>query len=182
MKRNQRLPMSQVKCAPCDSIVNRQCLGFHQNYPVSCHSARLFDCKRKCGNPLACGNHSCQLNCHPVTKIRDSRSFVEDLNDSLNLETFNKPAELSIQMSERQSKLFTNLKDLKSLLKLYHEQYPDSCPSCELPCQKSRNPPCKHPCKLPCHPGTAHLYSLCTLTINSSPFSYPQALVHHAKQ
>eukprot|EP01112_Ceratiomyxa_fruticulosa_P018914 TRINITY_DN6118_c0_g2_i2.p1 TRINITY_DN6118_c0_g2~~TRINITY_DN6118_c0_g2_i2.p1 ORF type:complete len:854 (+),score=113.33 TRINITY_DN6118_c0_g2_i2:117-2678(+) len=29
----------------------------------------------------------------------------------------------------------------------------DSCLACELPCQKPRNPKCKHSCPLPCHKG-----------------------------
>ncbi len=40
--------------------------------PVPCHTRGPFSCGRSCGRSLACGNHSCSLECHRVTAVPNS--------------------------------------------------------------------------------------------------------------
>ena len=66
----KQLLVSDVVCPPCSIEVKRQCFGLHEIISVVCSYARLFPCPRKCGNPLQCGNHYCNLPCHVVTRHR----------------------------------------------------------------------------------------------------------------
>uniref|UniRef100_A0A3Q2V406 Nuclear transcription factor, X-box binding-like 1 n=1 Tax=Haplochromis burtoni TaxID=8153 RepID=A0A3Q2V406_HAPBU len=46
------------------SVLNSVCA--RQVSPVPCHRQGRFSCKRPCGRPLTCGNHSCSRECHLV--------------------------------------------------------------------------------------------------------------------
>lgn len=118
---------------------------------MNCHEKRIFDCKRPCGNPLACGNHTCQLSCHLVTFHRDHRKIEEDPHDTPTENAFlNYKSLLPVMLSKQEA--FLGTPTLFKILKYFQGKYKETCLPCELPCQKKRKPICKHPCPLPCHP------------------------------
>ncbi|CAI5509021.1 unnamed protein product, partial [Closterium sp. Naga37s-1] len=59
-------------CPPCVVPVVRECRGRHQGQEceLPCSHDPAFSCELPCGNPLACGNHACQLACHVITRPR----------------------------------------------------------------------------------------------------------------
>jgi len=59
--------INDVSCPPCEVTVQRACLGGHQIRTVPCHTEKEFSCGDPCGNPLPCGNHKCELTCHPIS-------------------------------------------------------------------------------------------------------------------
>lgn len=150
--RQRGIDESSVVCDSCEEQVNRQCFGLHAQYEVPCHTDRLFDCKRICGNPLACGNHSCQLPCHIVTNPRDERIYIEDTNDIPPLDEY-KNFKINVPCLNGKKESIQGIPKLDTLITSCKDKYRDTCTPCPLPCQKKRNPPCKHPCTLACHPG-----------------------------
>ncbi|XP_062899261.1 NF-X1-type zinc finger protein NFXL1 isoform X2 [Mobula hypostoma] len=56
-----------VPCPACIVPISTACLGKHEITPLPCHAAEPYSCKRPCGRRLACGNHTCALECHAVT-------------------------------------------------------------------------------------------------------------------
>uniref|UniRef100_A0A3P8P1S0 RING-type domain-containing protein n=1 Tax=Astatotilapia calliptera TaxID=8154 RepID=A0A3P8P1S0_ASTCA len=55
-----------LPCPPCQVPLPTACFGEHEVSPVPCHRQGRFSCKRPCGRPLTCGNHSCSRECHLV--------------------------------------------------------------------------------------------------------------------
>jgi hypothetical protein len=51
-------------CPPCRVRVPVGCLGGHTVAQLACSEAAPFCCGARCGQGLACGNHSCQKPCH----------------------------------------------------------------------------------------------------------------------
>ena len=149
--RQKSLPVDEVRCEPCEYPVKRQCFGLHDQYEVPCKSDRLFDCKRTCGNPLECGNHTCQAPCHIVTKVRDHRQVIVDPNDTPTEEAFENHNSL-IPVNKAVQQTYKGVPDLTRIISHFQSKCKDSCIPCDLGCQRPRNPPCKHPCPLPCHP------------------------------
>lgn len=149
--KQKSLDISNVKCPPCNFIVKRQCIGLHEKYDMKCNENRIFDCKRKCGNPLACGNHTCELSCHLVTLIRDNRKIQLDENDFPTKSAFsNFKISFPVNLSKQEEYIGNPL--LSDISEFFIKKYKETCLPCELPCQKKRVPFCKHPCTLPCHP------------------------------
>ena len=56
-----------TECPPCQAPVPTACLGGHTTKPLPCCSAAPFSCGDQCGQPLACGNHTCSKPCHDLT-------------------------------------------------------------------------------------------------------------------
>ncbi|XP_037614854.1 NF-X1-type zinc finger protein NFXL1 [Sebastes umbrosus] len=56
-----------LPCPPCQVPIATTCFGEHEVSPVPCHRQGRFSCKRPCGRPLTCGNHTCSRECHLVT-------------------------------------------------------------------------------------------------------------------
>ncbi|KAG1960505.1 NF-X1-type zinc finger protein NFXL1 [Pimephales promelas] len=61
-----------LPCPPCLVPIPTACLGKHEVSPVPCHARGPFSCGRPCGRSLACGNHTCSLECHHVTSESDN--------------------------------------------------------------------------------------------------------------
>ena len=62
-------PSTEIKslnCPPCEFPVPVTCLGGHETSDWPCHLAKSSSCGRKCGRQLACGNHTCERDCHRV--------------------------------------------------------------------------------------------------------------------
>lgn len=53
-------------CPPCPVPMPMQCLGKHETGQFPCAELRPYSCGRKCGRQLACGNHTCNKDCHEV--------------------------------------------------------------------------------------------------------------------
>lgn len=51
---------------------------FFQTSKFGCADARPYSCDKPCGRLLACGNHTCQLQCHVVTGAADDSSAGEN--------------------------------------------------------------------------------------------------------
>lgn len=100
--------------------------------PVPCHGRHRFSCKRPCGRPLTCGNHTCKRECHLIDGGDQVMSVLGSYlkNDDMNcvLMSWTQPLCLS----------------LWSVLQ---------CDTCEEGCSKPRPPGCPHTCLCPCHPG-----------------------------
>ncbi|XP_048589157.1 NF-X1-type zinc finger protein NFXL1 isoform X2 [Nematostella vectensis] len=57
-----------LPCPPCREPVKWSCYGEHEDRLFPCSEACRYSCGRPCGRALPCGNHTCQLECHYVTK------------------------------------------------------------------------------------------------------------------
>ncbi|XP_058618505.1 NF-X1-type zinc finger protein NFXL1 isoform X2 [Onychostoma macrolepis] len=66
-----------LPCPSCMEPIPTACLGEHEVSPVPCHTRGPFSCGRSCGRTLACGNHSCSLECHRVTAVPNSDKTKE---------------------------------------------------------------------------------------------------------
>ncbi|KAI8463588.1 MAG: hypothetical protein J3K34DRAFT_526874 [Monoraphidium minutum] len=55
-------------CPPCNEPVTLPCLGGHCAATAPCHQAAHGSCGGACGQPLACGHHSCSLECHVLDR------------------------------------------------------------------------------------------------------------------
>ena len=53
-----------TSCPPCEVPVKRTCKGGHVDKMMPCSAAAAFACDQNCGQPLTCGNHTCQKPCH----------------------------------------------------------------------------------------------------------------------
>ncbi|KAI3428787.1 hypothetical protein D9Q98_007606 [Chlorella vulgaris] len=53
-------------CPACPVLVPVTCLGGHVTVQSACSTAAPFACQHRCGQPLSCGNHTCQAGCHAV--------------------------------------------------------------------------------------------------------------------
>lgn len=98
-KLEARMEYVDYPCPPCKVPVPVNCLGQHEvrnlqsghvlmqlgNTPqlpvcdyqvvqMACSEARVTSCHRPCGRALACGNHTCQLECHVVKNAADDNS------------------------------------------------------------------------------------------------------------
>jgi NF-X1-type zinc finger protein NFXL1 len=155
------LPLEKVVCPPCAVTVQRWCLGQHELRDVICSGPREFSCGRACGNPLECGNHTCQLQCHVINRRRklilNEKGAVTQVQECENLEE-NQDVPENVENDanlgeEADSTACENERNEENLEMGDSEEVEDMCVKCELGCQKPRNPPCPHPCTLPCHIG-----------------------------
>ena len=62
----ESLKGQHTACPACKVAVQVTCRGGHEQQMQPCCSAQAFSCDRSCGQPLACGNHSCSKPCHEV--------------------------------------------------------------------------------------------------------------------
>ncbi|XP_077355994.1 NF-X1-type zinc finger protein NFXL1 [Festucalex cinctus] len=53
-----------LPCPPCQVPISVSCFGEHEVSALPCSSQNRFSCKRPCGRPLSCGNHTCGRECH----------------------------------------------------------------------------------------------------------------------
>ncbi|CAI5507633.1 unnamed protein product, partial [Closterium sp. Naga37s-1] len=111
-----------------------------QGCELPCSHDPAFSCELPCGNPLACGNHACQLACHVITRPRTAdgqRVLVAGEGD----EGGEEEEEGGVREVEEGGE------EGRNLLR-------DTCYPCKRACQKPRDPPCVHPCPESCHPGS----------------------------
>jgi NF-X1-type zinc finger protein NFXL1 len=66
-----KVEMKKLPHPPCSTIVKINCHGGHEAIEMQCNSAKVISCGRKCDRKLKCGNHRCQLQCHPVENVED---------------------------------------------------------------------------------------------------------------
>uniref|UniRef100_A0A3Q2Y5T7 Nuclear transcription factor, X-box binding like 1 n=1 Tax=Hippocampus comes TaxID=109280 RepID=A0A3Q2Y5T7_HIPCM len=53
-----------LPCPPCQVPIPVSCFGEHEVSEGPCCRQGRFSCKRPCGRPLRCGNHTCGRECH----------------------------------------------------------------------------------------------------------------------
>ncbi len=71
-------PVDTTKCAPCAELVTRRCEGQHSTFEVKCSSPVYFSCEKLCGQPLLCGNHTCEKPCHRIVLQPPKRAQDDD--------------------------------------------------------------------------------------------------------
>ncbi len=54
------------RCPPCCEAMRVVCVGGHESQLQPCSERKQYLCVHNCGRILACGNHTCQRNCHQV--------------------------------------------------------------------------------------------------------------------
>ncbi|XP_016340341.1 NF-X1-type zinc finger protein NFXL1-like [Sinocyclocheilus anshuiensis] len=106
------------------------CLGDKVS-PVPCHTRGPFSCGRSCGRTLACGNHSCSLECHHVTAVPNSDKTKASQECEQCEEVCSKPRPVGCT-------------------------HP-----CALPCHHGNCPPCRLMVRQRCHCKISSLYIEC---------------------
>ncbi|RNA28661.1 NF-X1-type zinc finger NFXL1 [Brachionus plicatilis] len=61
-----RKEILNIECKPCVYPVPVECFGAHEISDLPCHSAKPFNCGRKCGRMLSCTRHKCEYECHLI--------------------------------------------------------------------------------------------------------------------
>jgi len=152
--------------------VQRSCAGGHKTRKVTCQTLKL-ECQEKCGNLLACGNHTCSFSCHNVNlprKIVSEETIIDiqhPLYHFLIASMANKDQSTNITIIV--SKVVPRNDSYQELTKLdqqnsrdlqitnsvnveqEHNDPEDTCEQCALPCNKPSK--CKHGCSI----GHCHL-------------------------
>uniref|UniRef100_A0A669AZ31 Nuclear transcription factor, X-box binding-like 1 n=1 Tax=Oreochromis niloticus TaxID=8128 RepID=A0A669AZ31_ORENI len=122
-----------LPCPPCQVPIPTACFGEHEVSPVPCHRQGRFSCKRPCGRPLTCSNHSCSRECHLVNTILLVAS----------------PDLISLQCEVCEESC--------------SKPRPSGCPhSCPRPCHPGACPPCSQMIRQRCHCKISLLYVECT--------------------
>lgn len=120
-------------CPPCQAPVPTACLGGHTIKPLPCCSAAPFSCGGQCGQPLACGNHTCSKPCHDLTAELGSNQGTDD-------GTAGEPCETCLQPCQRD------------------QPCGHACP---LRCHPQPCPPCQEAHEQGCHCGRSLVPVLC---------------------
>ncbi|XP_037933957.1 NF-X1-type zinc finger protein NFXL1 [Teleopsis dalmanni] len=60
----------------CEQSVMATCVGGHETSAWPCWLSSPSSCKRPCNRLLRCGNHKCQLICHPVPNLLDMNEQI----------------------------------------------------------------------------------------------------------
>ncbi|XP_068611953.1 NF-X1-type zinc finger protein NFXL1 [Brachionichthys hirsutus] len=154
-----------LPCLPCQVPVPTACFGEHEVRPVPCHRRGPLSCRRACGRPLTCGNHTCSRECHLVT----DGNKVKTHNCEVCEEDCSKPRPLGcphpcpgachpgdcppcsqmirLRCHCRISVLYVACTTLTSA----DEQAKVALSSCSNQCPRQLR--CAHRCKQVCHPG-----------------------------
>lgn len=137
-------PLSSI--CPVSVWVFRQTSVLSQVSPVSCHCRGRFSCRRPCGRPLACGNHTCRRECHLV----DSGDQVTCGSDSGVL-------------VERPSPTVSSCLQCDTCEEGCSKPRPPGCPhTCLSPCHPGNCPPCSQTIRQRCHCKITTLFLECT--------------------
>lgn len=149
-------------CPPCSERIVKKCLGQHQGSErtMVCSQSSEFRCSNACGNPLACGNHTCRSTCHFVTIPRIVAGEEVFQLDKLSIppgielgEPTNVPEGVwgKYGASLPHEKCTSNGSTEDTSNQPDNLKVVDSCEQCRLPCQKKRALQCPHPCTQRCH-------------------------------
>ena len=123
-------------CPPCEVLVTVDCVGHHLQQAFPCCKVRPFSCGQACGQPLACGNHTCSKPCHAVAPAAAGAGVVAaTAGVRVGSSSGSKPEAGSVANG--------------SHLAVAAEA--EECEVCTRPCVRPRS--CEHPCPSSCHPG-----------------------------
>ncbi|XP_031550329.1 NF-X1-type zinc finger protein NFXL1-like [Actinia tenebrosa] len=78
VRQPEPIPIIHKECPPCRSPVERKCFGEHESQTFPCSEAKRYLCCRPCGRALACGNHTCELECHYVTGAENEKEAGQE--------------------------------------------------------------------------------------------------------
>uniref|UniRef100_A0A8C1VL09 Nuclear transcription factor, X-box binding-like 1 n=1 Tax=Cyprinus carpio TaxID=7962 RepID=A0A8C1VL09_CYPCA len=158
-----------LPCPSCMVPIPTACLGEHEVSPVPCHTRGPFSCGRSCGRNLACGNHTCILECHHVTAVPNSDKTKAGQECEQCEEGCSKPrpagcthpCALACHLGNcPPCRLMVRQRCHCKISSLYiecvkftsaDEQGKQLLSSCQNQCPKQLG--CGHRCKLLCHPG-----------------------------
>lgn len=62
----EKIEIRKLAHPKCEVKVAVVCLGGHEKALWPCWNSKPSSCQRICGRNLKCGNHVCQILCHPV--------------------------------------------------------------------------------------------------------------------
>jgi NF-X1-type zinc finger protein NFXL1 len=119
-------------CPPCVAPVLVPCLGGHGAATFPCHQAAPFACHVPCGQPLACGNHACSLQCHVLDASALASAAAAGASGRALPDGFH--AFAAAEVAQRLP------------------QAARPCEVCARPCG-ARRAGCEHACPERCHPG-----------------------------
>ncbi|XP_015776408.1 PREDICTED: NF-X1-type zinc finger protein NFXL1-like [Acropora digitifera] len=170
-----------LPCPPCIIPVEMSCFGQHEISPLPCHKAKVFSCARPCGRQLACGTHTCQIECHTVVNAKNEQEA------GTNCQVCNEPCSkprpkgcthacpfpchkgdcpsckeiVQLKCHCKLMTVFVNCSDLTS----DNEQMCNELRSCKNQCPK-KLAGCGHRCTSICHPGPCPSSDKCTKKIS----------------
>ncbi|XP_067039445.1 NF-X1-type zinc finger protein NFXL1-like [Acropora muricata] len=170
-----------LPCPPCIIPVEMSCFGQHEISPLPCHKAKVFSCARPCGRQLACGTHTCQIECHTVLNAKNEQEA--GTNCQVCREPCSKPRPkgcthacpfpchkgdcpsckeiVQLKCHCKLMTVFVNCSDLTS----DNEQMRNELRSCKNQCPK-KLAVCGHRCASICHPGPCPSSDKCTKKIS----------------
>uniref|UniRef100_A0A6M2EAB8 NF-X1-type domain-containing protein n=1 Tax=Amblyomma tuberculatum TaxID=48802 RepID=A0A6M2EAB8_9ACAR len=61
-----RMEVVSQPCPPCPEPIQLACRGNHSVSTFPCSELRPYSCGKPCGRSLACGNHTCTIDCRVV--------------------------------------------------------------------------------------------------------------------
>lgn len=158
---------AKLPCPPCQEKISVNCYGLHDNSAMPCCEAKPYCCGRSCGQPLNCGFHFCEMQCH-VTKQSEHSGQVSTMCQDCERPCSKPrpdgcPHECSstchsgpCRRCKRALRIrcHCNMTELKFLCCDFTSADEDSkvkLMSCGNECQNKL--PCGHPCGKPCHVG-----------------------------
>ncbi|XP_073975324.1 NF-X1-type zinc finger protein NFXL1 [Rhodnius prolixus] len=142
------------KEVPCQKeyLCETKCKGLRDCHTHTCNrkccDGRCPPCEKPCGKTLVCGQHKCTSVCHrgPCYPCQMTKTLTCRCGGtSLTVPCGTSKKRIII----RCNKLCRIPPDCHHSAREDHKCHPGSCPTCKLPCEKSRI--CGHNCKLPCH-------------------------------
>ena len=68
--------LQNKQCPDCMVPMSVRCLGDHELGKLPCYRAEPYNCGSKCGQLLACGQHTCQFECHLVEKENNVKNIL----------------------------------------------------------------------------------------------------------
>ncbi|BFZ15022.1 hypothetical protein BsWGS_18061 [Bradybaena similaris] len=166
-QRPARIEKRSKPCPPCQVPIPMRCLGGHETSEIPCFRVKPYACGRKCGRRLACGNHTCELQCHTVTDALDTHSAgaeCQPCDQGCEVPRPSgcthpcvrpchpppcPPCQMMIRMRCHCQTLVKHIECDK--WNAASQKLRDTLKSCGQPCPKEM--PCGHPCGAVCHSG-----------------------------
>eukprot|EP00118_Oscarella_pearsei_P011219 m.73620 g.73620 ORF g.73620 m.73620 type:complete len:884 (+) comp35851_c0_seq9:69-2720(+) len=67
---------NETVCPPCTTLARKMCFGNHEAVWIPCHIVDVACCS-KCDQPLPCGEHRCQKNCHKPPCLNEGEPCMQ---------------------------------------------------------------------------------------------------------
>lgn len=170
-----RMELVSQPCPPCPELMRLACRGKHSISTFACSELRPYSCGKPCGRSLACGNHTCTVECHEVegapsdTQAGNNCSVCEEGCQKLRPPGCSHPCNKPCHPGDcSPCTQYVKMKCHCGLNPVYvpcHQwtvesrDKQDELQSCKNRCCKQLE--CGHRCPLNCHPGACAPRSHC---------------------